>query len=72
MMKNDYLPKISVLLQFGGETLALLCPDMVKRVNRARARLPPTRRRDVRREAIITVCPKSKYVDEVLSTNESH
>ena len=27
MMKNAYLPKISVLLQFGGEILALLCPD---------------------------------------------
>ena len=27
MMKNDYLPKISILLQFGGEILALLCPD---------------------------------------------
>ena len=26
-MKNDYLPKISLLLQFGGEMLALLCPD---------------------------------------------
>ena len=27
MMKNAYLPKISVLLQFGGEILALLCPN---------------------------------------------
>lgn len=27
MMKNGYLPKISILLQFGGEILALLCPD---------------------------------------------
>lgn len=27
MMKNAYLPKISILLQFGGEVLALLCPD---------------------------------------------
>ena len=27
MMKNAYLPKISILLQFGGEILALLCPD---------------------------------------------
>ena len=26
MMKNAYLPKISTLLQFGGEMLALLCP----------------------------------------------
>ena len=26
MMKNAYLPKISILLQFGGEILALLCP----------------------------------------------
>ena len=26
-MKNTYLPKISILLQFGGEMLALLCPD---------------------------------------------
>ena len=26
MMKNAYLPKISTLLQFGGEILALLCP----------------------------------------------
>ena len=26
MMKNVYLPKISFLLQFGGEILALLCP----------------------------------------------
>ena len=26
-MKNIYLPKISILLQFGGEILALLCPD---------------------------------------------
>ena len=25
MMKNAYLPKISILLQFGGEILALLC-----------------------------------------------
>ena len=25
-MKNAYLPKISILLQFGGEILALLCP----------------------------------------------
>ena len=27
MMKSAYLPKISILLQFGGEILALLCPD---------------------------------------------
>ena len=27
MMKNAYLPKISILLQFGGKILALLCPD---------------------------------------------
>ena len=27
MMKNAYLPKISILLQFGGEILALLCRD---------------------------------------------
>ena len=27
MMKNAYLPKIRILLQFGGEILALLCPD---------------------------------------------
>ena len=27
MMKNAYLLKISILLQFGGEILALLCPD---------------------------------------------
>ena len=27
MMKNAYLPKISILLQFGGEIVALLCPD---------------------------------------------
>ena len=27
MMKNAYLPKISILLQFGGEMLALLCSD---------------------------------------------
>ena len=27
MMKNAYLPKIGILLQFGGEILALLCPD---------------------------------------------
>ena len=27
MMKNAYLPKISILLKFGGETLALLRPD---------------------------------------------
>ena len=26
MMKNAYLPKISILLQFGGDILALLCP----------------------------------------------
>ena len=26
-MKNTYLLKISILLQFGGEILALLCPD---------------------------------------------
>ena len=26
MMKNAYLPKISILFQFGGEILALLCP----------------------------------------------
>ena len=26
-MKNAYLPKISILLPFWGETLALLCPD---------------------------------------------
>ena len=26
MMKNAYLPKMSILLQFGGEILALLCP----------------------------------------------
>ena len=26
MMKNAYLPKISILLQFGGEILALLSP----------------------------------------------
>ena len=26
-MTNAYLPKISILLQFGGEILALLCPD---------------------------------------------
>ena len=27
MMKNAYLPKISISLQFGGKILALLCPD---------------------------------------------
>ena len=27
MMKNAYLPKISILLRFGVEILALLCPD---------------------------------------------
>ena len=27
MMKNAYLQEISILLQFGGEILALLCPD---------------------------------------------
>ena len=27
VMKNAYLPKISVLLRFGVEILALLCPD---------------------------------------------
>ena len=27
MIKNAYLPKISILLQFGGEISALLCPD---------------------------------------------
>ena len=27
IMKNAYLPKISILLQFGGEILALLCHD---------------------------------------------
>ena len=27
MMKNAYFPKISILLQFGGEILALLCAD---------------------------------------------
>ena len=27
MMKNSYLPKISILLQFGVEILALLRPD---------------------------------------------
>ena len=27
VMKNAYLPKISILLQFGGEILALLCPS---------------------------------------------
>ena len=27
MMKNAYLQKISILLQFGGEILALLYPD---------------------------------------------
>ena len=26
IMKNAYLPKISILLQFGGEILAMLCP----------------------------------------------
>ena len=26
-MKNAYLPKISILLEFGGEILALLCRD---------------------------------------------
>ena len=26
MIKNAYLPTISILLQFGGEILALLCP----------------------------------------------
>ena len=26
-MKNDYWPKISILLQIGGEILALLCPS---------------------------------------------
>ena len=26
-MKNTYLPTISILLQFGGKILALLCPD---------------------------------------------
>ena len=26
-MKNTYLPKISILLQFGSEILALLCRD---------------------------------------------
>ena len=26
MMENAYLPKISILMQFGGEILALLCP----------------------------------------------
>ena len=27
MMKKVYLPKISILLQFGGEMLVLLCRD---------------------------------------------
>ena len=27
MLKNAYLPKISILLQFGSEILALLCRD---------------------------------------------
>ena len=27
MMKNAYWPKMTVLLQFGGGILALLCPD---------------------------------------------
>ena len=27
MMKNAYLPKISLLFQFEGKILALLCPD---------------------------------------------
>ena len=27
MMKNVYLPKISISLQFGGEILAMLCRD---------------------------------------------
>ena len=27
MMQNAYLPKISILLQFGGEILAVLCSD---------------------------------------------
>ena len=27
MMENAYLPKISILLQFGSEILALLCRD---------------------------------------------
>ena len=27
MMTNAYLPKISILLQFRGKILALLCPD---------------------------------------------
>ena len=27
MMKNAYLPKISIFLQFGGEILASLCRD---------------------------------------------
>ena len=27
MMKSAYLPKISILLQFGGDMLALLCSD---------------------------------------------
>ena len=27
MIKNAYFPKISILLQFGGEILVLLCPD---------------------------------------------
>ena len=26
-MNNAFFPKISILLQFGGEILALLCPD---------------------------------------------
>ena len=31
MMKNAYLPKISIVLGFGGEILALLCPgDSIK------------------------------------------
>ena len=31
-MKNAYLPKISILLQFGGEILTLLCPDDPKQI----------------------------------------
>ena len=27
MMENAYLPNISILLQYGGKILALLCPD---------------------------------------------
>ena len=31
-MKNAYLPKLSILLQFGGKILALLCSDDTKQI----------------------------------------